>query len=95
MVAMLAHSINHKDQAGEAIANARLIAAAPDLLAELMACVANENQEAFDDWFYLVAPSGDVENVQRQWKESSSYLDFLSKTTGARAAIAKATGERP
>lgn len=32
MVAMLAHSVNYKDQADEAIANARLIAAAPDLL---------------------------------------------------------------
>lgn len=32
MVAMLAHSINHQDQIEEALANARLIAAAPELL---------------------------------------------------------------
>jgi hypothetical protein len=32
MVAMLAHSINHEDQRDEALANARLIAAAPELL---------------------------------------------------------------
>lgn len=35
MVAMLAHSINHKDQSEIAMANARLIAAAPDLLSAL------------------------------------------------------------
>ena len=32
MVAMLAHSVNHHDQREEAEANARLIAAAPELL---------------------------------------------------------------
>jgi len=35
MVAMLAHSINEKDQKETAIANARLIAAAPELLEAL------------------------------------------------------------
>lgn len=37
MVAMLAHSIHHADQKDEALANARLIAAAPDLLEALQA----------------------------------------------------------
>ena len=32
MVAVVAHSINHADQYIQAVANARLIAAAPDLL---------------------------------------------------------------
>lgn len=35
MVAMLAHSIHYQDQKSEALANARLIAAAPDLLEAL------------------------------------------------------------
>ena len=35
MVAMLAHSINYDDQKEEAISNARLISAAPDLLEAL------------------------------------------------------------
>lgn len=35
MVAQLAHSINHPEQRDTAIANARLIAAAPDLLEAL------------------------------------------------------------
>ncbi len=38
MVAMLAHSVNHDDRREEAIANARLIAAAPELLETLQAC---------------------------------------------------------
>jgi hypothetical protein len=37
IVAMLAHSVNHSDQAEIATANARLIAAAPDLLRALVA----------------------------------------------------------
>lgn len=35
MVAQLAHSINYNDQSATAIANARLIAAAPELLESL------------------------------------------------------------
>ena len=37
MVAMLAHSVNHDDQRETALANARLIAAAPELLEALQA----------------------------------------------------------
>ena len=40
MIAMLAHSVNHEDQKEEALANARLIAAAPELL-EAMTRAAN------------------------------------------------------
>lgn len=39
MVAMLAHSINHEAQRETALANARLIAAAPELLKALQALV--------------------------------------------------------
>lgn len=42
MVAMLAHSINHDDQREMALANARLIAAAPELLAALKALVEDQ-----------------------------------------------------
>ena len=42
MVAMLAHSINHDDQRETALANARLIAAAPELLAALDALVEDQ-----------------------------------------------------
>jgi hypothetical protein len=34
-------------------------------------------QSAFEDWLSRVCPSGDVEQVQAQWLESSDYLDFL------------------
>lgn len=37
MVSMLAHSVNYKDQREEALANAALIAAAPELLQALEA----------------------------------------------------------
>lgn len=40
MICMLAHSINHEDQKEEALANAALIAAAPELYE---ACVAAES----------------------------------------------------
>lgn len=49
MVAKLAHSANHSDQAGEAEANARLIAAAPDLLAALEALYDHPSYTALDD----------------------------------------------
>ena len=40
MTATVAHSISHPEQASQAIADARLIAAAPCLLEALRACVA-------------------------------------------------------
>ena len=41
MIAMLTHSINHDDQRETAIANAKLIAAAPELMDALTALVMN------------------------------------------------------
>lgn len=46
MVAMLAHSVNEPGQEEEAIANARLIAAAPDLLEALKRLEKNGHTQA-------------------------------------------------
>jgi hypothetical protein len=73
-------------------ANARLIAAAPELLADLTKRVKNAEQAAFEDWLARTRPSGDVEQVQSQWDTSSDYEDFCDEWGAALAAIAKATG---
>ena len=75
MVAMLAHSINHDDQRETALANARLIAAAPDLLEALEWCA--ETLAVF-----VADGSAAPESV------------IGKNLTTARAAIAKATGEK-
>lgn len=77
MVAMLAHSVNHDDQREIAIANARLIAAAPDLL-EALRLVTN---------LYASMRSTLAEKYpQDGWSANTMTLDQ------AHAAIAKAQG---
>ena len=34
-------------------------------------------QKAWENWYYRTNPSGDVDAVERQWVESSDYLDLL------------------
>ena len=74
-------------------ANARLIAAAPDLLAELKKTVDNEQQAVFEDWLLRTRPSGCFELVQSQFHESSDFADFRESWKSQIAAIAKATGQ--
>jgi hypothetical protein len=38
-----------------------------------------DEQAAFEEWLYRVCPSGDVEDVQRQWEASSDYADLYTK----------------
>ncbi len=75
-------------------ANARLIAAAPELLAALRKAVEETGQMHFEAWMERVCPSGDVESVQRQWLASSDHSDFVDEWREQIDAIAKATGER-
>ncbi|WP_151038960.1 hypothetical protein [Mycobacterium tuberculosis] len=75
-----------------ALANARLIAAAPELLVALEKLTNNAEQSAFEDWLQEKTPSGDAESVHRQWKESSAFRDYFDQWRHALDAIAKATG---
>lgn len=74
-------------------ANARLIAAAPDLLETLKGIVENAHQAAFEEWLLRKSPSGDFEQVQRAWKDSSDFEDSSDEWRDALDAIDKATGE--
>ncbi len=74
-------------------ANARLIAAAPELLEALSKAVRETEHFLFEAWLVRVCPSGDVDAVQRQWLESSDHLDFLTEWREQLDVITKATGE--
>lgn len=73
-------------------ANARLIAAAPDLLAALIATVKDAEQPEFEIWAENECPAGDAESVHRQWEDSSEYRAFCDHWRAAIDAIAKARG---
>lgn len=74
-------------------ANARLISAAPELLEAMKKRVEEEGQRVFEDWLDRNRPSGDADDVNRQWLESSDYTDFWIEWSVEYAAISKATGE--
>ena len=76
----------------EAKANARLIAAAPELLEALKKRAGNAEQRAFEQWLLAASPSGGVEQVQAQWEKSSDFHDFCDEWECEFAAIAKAPG---
>lgn len=42
----------------------------------------DEQQRAFENWFYRVCPSGDCDSVHSQWLESSDYEDFIMEYEG-------------
>ncbi len=72
--------------------NARLIAAAPELLEALTKKVQDAEQRMFEDWLEFNWPSGDHDAVQRQWLESNDYRGFIGEWREQLDAIAKATG---
>lgn len=81
MVAVLAHSINYDSQREEALANARLIAAAPELLEALEEC-----EKALTQYI-------DASTAMNPVIKQSGHLHPVVKLRDhARAAIAKATG---
>jgi len=73
-------------------ANARLVAAAPELLEALITKVKDAEQRSFEDWLEFNSPSGDHEAVQRQWLASNDYRGFIGEWREQLDAIAKATG---
>lgn len=72
MLAMLAHSVNYPDQRDEANANARLIAAAPELLDALQ-------------WLVDLMPDPelDIDTVQREQVIKAKAV--IAKATGGQA----------
>ncbi|MCE1033192.1 hypothetical protein LU645_30235, partial [Pseudomonas asiatica] len=71
-------------------ANARLIAAAPDLLTALVSVVESAEQRIFEDWLLRISPSGDVDSVNAQWLDSGDYRDFTESWAEQLDAIDKA-----
>ncbi|WP_223717218.1 hypothetical protein [Pseudomonas aeruginosa] len=88
-IAVIERKVAGQDQ--NDMADASLIAAAPDLLAELKKTVDNEQQAVFEDWLLRTRPSGCFELVQSQFHESSDFADFRESWKSQIAAIAKAT----
>lgn len=73
----------------------RLIAAAPELLRVMRLLVDNAQSCVFEDWLAGACPSGDADDVQRQFEASDEYGEFCADWQGPINAIAEATGERP
>lgn len=69
-----------------------LIAAAPTMLEALKKRTENEEQRIFEEWLRSERPSGDHDEVNRQWLTSSDYIDFCDEWGTELDAIAKATG---
>lgn len=77
----------------EIMRKARLIAASPDLLSSLSKKVNEAEQAFFEEWMGSNLPSGDHEEVQRKWLNSSDYNDFFVEWGEQIEALSKATGE--
>lgn len=78
--------------ADEALHHARLIAAAPELLAIVTRELRNGEQSHFEDWLERTCPSGDVEAVERQWVGSADYALFADEYREELAVLAKIEG---
>ena len=61
-----------------------------ELLSALKGSIENAEQEAFENWLADKSPSGDAEQVKRQWESSSDLRNFLSNWKVELVVIAKA-----
>ena len=82
-----------RQEIGDEVADADLISAAPELLEALKKRTENEEQRVFEDWLDSKRPSGDADEVNRQWLASSDYADFCDEWSVELDSISKATGE--
>lgn len=74
-------------------ANAKLIAAAPELFSQLSLAVENAKQVAFEKWLDRISPFGDCDSVHSQFLASPDHYRFEDQWSEAIKAIAKAKGE--
>ena len=75
MVCMLAHTVNQQEQRAEALANARLIAAAPELLEALQLIVTWNRDHAQDEY-------GNPDRAE-SWACVKAARAAIAKATGA------------
>lgn len=75
----------------ECAANARLIAAAPELLEKMSKRVHDAEQRAFEDWLARTSPGGAIEQVEDQWGRSYDCDEFRDEWKEELSVIAKAT----
>lgn len=94
----------HSGTNEESEANAQLITAArnavPTLIADVKAlaeALGNRidiaEECAFDEWLSRTTPSGDITDVQNQWKDSVEFFEFCERWKVEIAALARIQGE--
>ncbi|WP_312321295.1 hypothetical protein [Stenotrophomonas sp.] len=71
---------------------AEAIGAVAELIEAMESKVVDAEQSCFEDWLESKSPSGDHDEVQRKWLESSDYKDFYVEWSEQIFALARVRG---